>query len=223
MCFTTGNISCKYSRKYLSDEMLFVVLLPLLCLLSCFAPTARSVSWPRLELVLQPQLGMGSPSGPVGQGASSPGGPGEPRSPFRPRLPFLPGAPSWPGSPCSPRSPFRPGMPSSPARPSCPGSPFSPSCPVSPYNNSESTLSFDLYFVFLYSDGSFVNCPKQSCSVWIPFITKQNFARIGNDKRRKRISLEQTLTWNVPPGHLPDLPSDPSLSCPSSLSALVSH
>ena len=51
-----------------------------------------------------------------------------------------------------------------------------------------SLQSSDLYFRFFLSPGTFLNCPKQSCSVWIPFITKQNFARIGNDKRRKRIS-----------------------------------
>ena len=51
-----------------------------------------------------------------------------------------------------------------------------------------SLQSCDLYFRFFLSPGTFLNCPKQSCSVWIPFITKQNFARMGNDKRRKRIS-----------------------------------
>ena len=59
-------------------------------LLSLWPPTARSVSGPSWGPVLQPQLGMGSPSGPVGQGASSPGGPGAPWSPFLPLFPFLP-------------------------------------------------------------------------------------------------------------------------------------
>ena len=36
---------------------------------------------------------MNSPSGPVGHGASRPGGPGAPWSPLRPLLPFLPGSP----------------------------------------------------------------------------------------------------------------------------------
>ena len=73
--------------------------LPLLCLFlleSLFTselPTARSVSGPSWGPVLHPQLGIGKPSGPVGHGASRPGGPGAPWSPFLPLFPFFPGSP----------------------------------------------------------------------------------------------------------------------------------
>ena len=165
LCITTPNYFVFFNRKlfYVLQEEIgwdercccccCCLLLPLLCLLSWVGPTASSVSW--LELVLQPQLGIGSPSGPVGQGASSPGGPGAPRSPFRPRFPFLPGSPSLPVSPCSPRSPFSPGIPSSPARPSCPASPFSPTSPGSPWKRKYFSL-------FFFSDGSFENKLSQT-------------------------------------------------------------
>ena len=73
-------------------QEMYPPLLPCLLYLSGF-PTARSVSAPSCIPVLHPQLGIGSPSGPVGHGASRPGGPVAPVSPFLPRLPFLPGSP----------------------------------------------------------------------------------------------------------------------------------
>ena len=51
---------------------------------------------------------------PVGQGASSPGGPEGPMSPFFPLLPLTPGSPGVPFTPGSPFSPFKPGNPSTP-------------------------------------------------------------------------------------------------------------
>ena len=76
MCLTT----CQ--EKYEISPLAFAVSVS-------FLPSASSVS----GLERQPQLGMGRPSGPVGQGASRPGGPAAPWSPFRPRFPFLPASP----------------------------------------------------------------------------------------------------------------------------------
>ena len=103
-CLSEDNVCLTtFEEKYEISPLAFAVSVS-------FLPSASSVS----GLERQPQLGMGRPSGPVGQGASRPGGPGAPWSPFRPRFPFLPASP-W----AHPQSKNPASAPRSPPGPEC--------------------------------------------------------------------------------------------------------